>query len=114
MSFSTLLKPSIAADFALQDVPSGTKQDAGSKAEKIRKYAGEFEATLLANLYKDMQHSLGELPAAQDPGADTLTDMGVHALAAGLVAGGGVGIAKLLIQSLLPKITGSNAGKPQP
>jgi len=103
MSVSTLLRPTISTDLALQDLQLGTKQTAGGRADKIRKYAGEFEAMLLANLYKDMQHSLGGLPADEDPGADTLSDMGVHALATGLVAGGGIGIAKLLIQHLIPK-----------
>jgi Rod binding domain-containing protein len=113
MSISTLLRPSVTADLALQEVQAGTKQTAGGKAEKIRKYAGEFEASLLANLYKDMQHSLGGLPADQDPGADTLTDMGVHALAAGIVAGGGIGIANLLIQHFLPKGATSGATTPE-
>ena len=112
MSISTLLRPSITPDLAFQEVQAGTKQTAGEKAEKIRKYAGEFEASLLANLYKGMQHSLGALTDDGDPGADTLTDMGVHALATGIVAGGGVGIAKLLIQHLVPKAAGSGAAKP--
>ncbi len=113
MSMSTLLRPSVTADLALQEIQAGTKQTADGKAEKIRKYAGEFEASLLASLYKDMQHSLGGLSADQDPGADTLTDMGVHALATGLVAGGGIGIAKLLIQHLIPKGAASGVATPQ-
>jgi len=39
--------------------------------------------------------------------------MGVHALATGLVAGGGIGIAKLLIQHLIPKGAMSDAASPQ-
>jgi len=109
MSFSISLRPSITADFALRDVQGATKLAAGSQEEKIRKYAGEFEAMLLADLYKDMQNSLG-LPADEDPGADTLQDMGIHALATGLAAGGGIGIANLLIQHLIPKGGSNGAG----
>jgi len=113
MSFATLLRPSVTADLALQDFQAGTKQTTAERADRIRKYAGEFEAMLLANLYKDMQHSLGGLPTAADPGADAFTDMGVHALATGLVAGGGIGIAKLLIQHLIPKGAMSDTASPQ-
>jgi len=110
MSFSTLLRPGITADLALQPAIGPTE---GGRAEKIRKYAGEFEATLLANLYKDMEHSLGGSPTDEDPGADTLSDMGIHALATGLVSGGGIGIAKLLIQYLSQKgDTNSTNGNP--
>jgi Rod binding domain-containing protein len=113
MSFSTLITPTVAADFALQKLQAGTKPaGGGSREEKLRKYAGEFEADLLANLYKGMQNSLGGT-SDDDPGADTLTDMGVHALATGLVAGGGIGIAKLLIQHLIPKGASGGAAKPQ-
>jgi Rod binding domain-containing protein len=112
MSFSTLLRPSVTADLALQEFQAGTKQISGGRAEKIRKYAREFEADLLANLYKGMQNSLGGIPN-EDPGADTFTDMGVHALAEGIVAGGGIGIANMLIQHLLPKGGSNGAAKPQ-
>jgi len=112
MSISTLLvRPGTILDLALQDIQAGPRQTAGGGEDKIRKYAGEFEASLLANLYKDMQHGLGGLPADEDPGADTFTDMGIQALAAGLVAGGGIGIAKLLIQNLIPKAAASGAKK---
>lgn len=112
MSFSTLITPTVAADFALQKLQAGTKPASGGREEKLRKYAGEFEADLLASLYKGMQNSLGGT-SDDDPGADTFTDMGVHALATGLVAGGGIGIAKLLIQHLIPKGASGGAANPQ-
>lgn len=109
MSFSTILRPIVAADSSLDQLQAGAKQISSGKAEKVKKFAKEFEANLLGSLYKDMQHSLGGA-TDDDPGADTLTDMGVHALATGIVAGGGIGIANLLIQHLIPK--GSTAEVP--
>lgn len=103
MTLSTLLQPNVSPDLLTQQVQDGSQPNPNSKTEKIRKYAGEFEANLLANLYKDMQHSLGEVPGQEDPGADTLMDMGIHALASGISAAGGIGIANLLIQHLIPK-----------
>lgn len=103
MSFSSTLRPMVIADSSMDGVQAGTKKISADKAEKVKKYAKEFEANLLGNLYKDMQHSLGGAPDDSDPGADTLTDMGVHALSMGVVAGGGIGIANLLIQHLIPK-----------
>lgn len=102
MSFSTILRPIVTADSSLDGLQAGAKQISSSKAEKVKKFAKEFEANLLGSLYKNMQHSLGGA-SDEDPGADTLTDMGVHALATGIVAGGGIGIANLLIQHLIPK-----------
>jgi len=112
MSESTLLKPILAGDFYLDEVQNGAKQISGSKAEKIRKYAREFEADLLAKIYEGMEHSLGAVPGEEDPGADTLMDLGVHALTTGIVAGGGIGIANLLIRHLLPQ--GTSNGTTQP
>lgn len=104
MSFSTILRPIVTADSTVDLVPAGARQISGGKVEKVKKFAKEFEANLLGSLYKDMRHSLGE-ETDEDPGADSLTDMGVRALATGIVAGGGIGIANLLIQHLIPKGT---------
>ena len=70
MSFSTILRPIVTADSSLDGVQAGAKQISGGKAEKVKKFAKEFEANLLGSLYKDMQHSLGE-QTDEDPGADT-------------------------------------------
>lgn len=103
MSFSTILRPSTTTESFLDAAHTGPQQISGAKAEKVKKFAKEFEANLLGSLYKDMRHSLGGEDADGDPGADTLADMGVHALATGIVAGGGIGIANLLIQKLIPQ-----------
>jgi Rod binding domain-containing protein len=112
MSYSTLLRPSLPTDLSLEGVQNGSKQISGSRADKIRKYAREFEADLLAKVYDGMQRSLGAVPGEEeDPGADTLMDMGIHALTAGIVAGGGLGIANLLIRRLIPQQDTSGATK---
>src|ERR1035438_3449911 len=103
MSFSTILRPSIATESILDGANARAQQMSSGKAEKVKKFAKEFEANLLGSLYKDMRHSLGGATEDEDPGADTLADMGVHALATGIVAGGGIGIANLLIQKLIPQ-----------
>ena len=113
MSLSTLLQPNLNADLLLQQGQTATDQASSTRTEKIRKYAGEFEANLLAKLYKDMQHSLGEVPGQSDPGADTLMDMGIHALATGISAAGGIGIANLLIQHLVSKTSATPAAGTQ-
>ena len=102
MSFSTILRPSITTESLLDGAHTGAQQISSGKQEKVKKFAKEFEANLLGSLYKDMRHSLGGAAQDEDPGADTLADMGVHALATGIVAGGGIGIANLLIQKLIP------------
>jgi Rod binding domain-containing protein len=103
MSSSTGIRTATDTDLLLQEVQAGQKQNSGGKTEKIRKYAQEFEANFLSKFYQEMQHSLGDIEGESDPGASTLTDLGVHALAMGVSAAGGVGIANLLIQHLISK-----------
>jgi len=109
MSSATGIQSHADADLLWQQVQAGNTQPSGDKTAKIRKYAQEFEANFLSKFYQEMQHSLGEAEGESDPGHDTLTDLGVHALAMGLSAAGGVGIANLLIQHLIPKTGGLTA-----
>jgi len=103
MTFSAGIRPNTDADLLWQEVQAGQKQTSGGQTAKIRKYAQEFEANLLSKFYQEMQHSLGDVEGESDPGSDTLTDLGVHALAMGISAVGGVGIANLLVQHLTSK-----------
>ena len=110
MSTATGIQPSADADLLWQQVQAGKTQPAGDKTEKVRKYAQEFEANFLSKFYEEMQRSMAGTEGDSDPGHDTLLDLGVHALATGLSAAGGIGIANLLIQHLIPKGGGTSAG----
>ncbi len=76
------------------------------RAGAIRKYAQEFEASLLAAWWKEMQSSFAGLSDEEHgPEFETMNDLGAQALASGLAARGGIGIASLLVRNLLPRET---------
>jgi Rod binding domain-containing protein len=89
---------------ALEDSPTG---------RKLRKAAGDFEAILLANWWSSMKQS--GLPGGEDdsdPGKDTLDQMGLQAMCAAVSKAGGLGIAEMLVRSLLSNVHGGTpAGK---
>jgi len=67
------------------------------------KAAREFEATLIASLLESMEKTFATVPGEdQLAGADDYNYMGTHALADGIAARGGFGIAKLLTPHLSP------------
>ena len=67
------------------------------------KAAREFEATLIASLFESMEKTFATVPGEdQLAGADDYNYMGTHALAEGIAARGGFGIARLLTPNLYP------------
>lgn len=64
--------------------------------------AHEFEAILLNTLLKPLEHGFAALPGKEPAdGSDNYQDLSVQALASGLAARGGLGIADMIARSLL-------------
>lgn len=87
------------------------------ESKKLRKAAMDFESLLISSLWQSMQSdSLGASEKESDPGADTLKQLGVQAMASALAAAGGLGIGQLLLRQLAPAIDSkSSPGEaPQP
>jgi Rod binding domain-containing protein len=65
--------------------------------------AHEFEAVLLNTLLGSLEHSFAALPGSKktDPAADSYQSMGIQALATSLAGRGGIGIAGMIVRSLL-------------
>jgi Rod binding domain-containing protein len=77
----------------------------GTKEQKLRKAAGEFESMLLANLWKSMKASLAsDDDDATDPAHDTLDDWGIQAMSEAVGKNGGLGIGRLILKDLDSKI----------
>jgi len=90
----------IDANKILGQAPSSTKDDA-----KIEKSAKDFESILLSNWLQQAEQSFGSLPGGDDEddadsGKDQFQCMAMQSLGASLVASGGIGIAKMISQSL--------------
>jgi len=65
------------------------------------KAAREFESSLIASLLESLERTFATVPGEQDiPGADDYNYLGTQALAAGIAAHGGFGIATLISHHL--------------
>jgi Rod binding domain-containing protein len=74
--------------------------------------AREFEAVLLNTVLGALEKSFSSLPGKDpDASADNYQSLGMQALATGLAARGGVGIAKMITHSLL-RTEGHGVGGP--
>ena len=69
----------------------------GGKEEKA---ARDFESVLLTSLFDELQKSFAFDPQDTTPGAGDYRLMGTQALAEAVAAGGGIGIARLVLSHL--------------
>ena len=90
------------------------KLEAGASADtprehKLRQAAQQFESMLMNNLWKSMKGSFDDDDAdGSDPALGTMQDWGMEAMAGAVGKAGGLGIAKLIMKDLAPKIDPPN------
>jgi Rod binding domain-containing protein len=78
-------------------------------ADKGEKAAREFESVLLTSLFDSLENSFAFDPKDETPGASDYRRMGAQALAGAVSAGGGIGIARLILRHLpAPKGAGGS------
>lgn len=81
---------------------------------KLQHAAQEFEAALLSSIWKSMKDGFG--PGSDNnkddsgAGADSLQDIGIQALCSGVSAGGGFGIAAMLLKN----VAQNRSAQPEP
>jgi peptidoglycan hydrolase FlgJ len=76
----------------------------GQKQAKLVDAAQQFEATMLQELLKPMQHgqdSWGGEVKSDDSASDTISGFGTEAIAKAISKGGGFGIAKQIVAKVL-------------
>ena len=88
------------ADKLLHHTPSSSAENA-----KIDKSARDFESILLSNWLQQAEQSFGSLPGSDeeddmDSGKEQFQGIAMQSLGASLAASGGIGIAKLIANSL--------------
>jgi peptidoglycan hydrolase FlgJ len=99
VSFSVGVPPSPVQD-------SANTGALATKEQKLRKAAGEFESLLLENLWKSMKGSFAtDDEDSSDPAHDTLDDWGIQAMSDAVGKSGGLGIGRLILKHLEPKLT---------
>jgi len=75
----------------------------GQKQAKLVDAAQQFEATMLQELLKPMQHgqnSWGGEEESNDSASDTISSFGTEAIAKAISKGGGFGIAKQIVSKV--------------
>jgi Rod binding domain-containing protein len=75
----------------------------GQKQAKLVDAAQQFEATMLQELLKPMQHgqdSWGGEEKSDDSASDTISSFGTEAIAKAISKGGGFGIAKQIVSKV--------------
>jgi flagellar protein FlgJ len=75
----------------------------GQKQAKLVEAAHQFEATMLQELLKPLQHgqdSWGGEEKSDDSTSDTISSFGTEAIAKAISKGGGFGIAKQIISKV--------------
>ena len=73
------------------------------KQAKLVDAAQQFEATMLQELLKPMQHgqdSWGGEEKSDDSGSDTMSSLGTEAIAKAISKGGGFGIARQIVSKV--------------
>jgi len=85
------------------DVPSQLAVADGQRQAKLIDASQQFEATMLQELLKPMQHgqsSWGEDESGGDSSIDTISSFGTEVVAKAISKGGGFGLAKLIVSKV--------------
>jgi peptidoglycan hydrolase FlgJ len=85
------------------DISSPPAVIEGQKQTKLVDAAQQFEATMLQELLKPMQHgqdSWGGEDKNDDSASDTISSFGTEAIAKAISKGGGFGIAKQIVSKV--------------
>lgn len=88
-----------------------TKPSRAAEEQKLKNAAGEFESILLANLWKSMKQSFGSQETDSDPAHGTLDDWGIEIMSSAVGKAGGLGLGKLILEHLAPKVDGPSEEK---
>ena len=80
--------------------------------QKLKKAAGDFESILLASMWRAMKHSFGENTEGEsDPAHGMIEDWGIEVMSGAVGRAGGLGIGKLILKDLEPKLKQENLDK---
>jgi Rod binding domain-containing protein len=101
---------SLLASRPVLGISAGSVNGETPAQRKLRQAAGEFESMLLSNLWKSMKSSFeGDETEFSDPAHGALDDWGMQAMCGAVGKAGGLGIAKMILKHLEPKLPGAAA-----
>ncbi|MGA2812889.1 MAG: hypothetical protein ABSG16_15920 [Candidatus Acidiferrum sp.] len=100
--------------------PRSSKLEPGAATDtprehKLRQAAQQFESMLMSSLWKSMKSSFDEDDDdASDPATATMQDWGMEAMASAVGKAGGLGIGRLIMKDLQPKVDSPPGAKEVP
>jgi len=87
-------------------------QSASVQEQKLRKAAAEFESVLLSSFWKSMRESFASPEDdSSDPAHETLEDWGIQAMTDAVGKAGGLGIGRLILKELEPRLAANFMAK---
>jgi Rod binding domain-containing protein len=111
LNWPTVTPRSTAALSPADSVRSKTFAPETLASQKLHKAAGEFESMVLSSLWKSMKSTFASSDdpsdGSDDPGHETLDDMGIQAMSSAVGKAGGLGLGKLILKHLEPMLARS-------
>jgi len=80
--------------------PAVSQDRRGTRAERVNEAAVQFEALLLSQMLKTMREDRGWLGSGDDSEGASMLEMAEEHLAQVLASGGGLGLARVIIEGL--------------
>ncbi len=97
---------------AQQEIPPNTTN---ADHRQVAKVSQEFEAVLLTTFLAELEQSMGSVPGSAEDGLSSqYRSFGTEALASALSSAGGLGIGRMIAQSLERTSPSSSSGQAKP
>ena len=82
--------------------PQAPAPATGAPSKKLLRVAEQFETVLLNDLLGSLEKTFASVPGEKDsPGSSEYSYLGTQALASGVAAGGGFGIAAMIVRNVM-------------
>ncbi len=85
-----------------------------AEIQRLRKASGDFESLFLAQLLKPMQQAVQSGSSSKSFGGGIMLDVATEKLADGIAHQGGIGLGKLIFESMQRRLMSDSAAIPEP
>jgi Rod binding domain-containing protein len=84
-----------------------------TELRRLRRVAGDFESLFLAQLLQSMQRTVGHTNSGSSFGGEVMLGVAQEKMAEGLADKGGLGLGKMLYESLKDRVVPDSASTPE-
>jgi Rod binding domain-containing protein len=104
-ALSAAASPPASLFTAHEAAPREPKPDSTPQTRKLYKECQQFEGLLIANLWNEMEDGESMTGLGSVPGAGAMQGLGIESAANSIATSGGLGIARMLYDSLAPRLS---------